>query len=114
MAKGTQLGMAQTVSVFNWISERKDFLEDEGSNYSMLSKQATAELGFKVSTGIIKKALNEAGIEIRMRKGGGSNAEKLIDLCVELVNNGDFNEEFLEDLKTDPETPQRVKDALAE
>lgn len=113
MAKGKALTMGQQVKVYKFIEAQKEKLEEEGSNYKALSEQATLDLGFNVSTGYIKKAIGEAGIEIKLKKSSSKQAyEKLFDLCIELASNGDFKAEFMNDLIDDPEVPQPIKDTF--
>lgn len=107
------MNMQETVSLYNWLAPKKEDLETEGSSATALSMDATAELGFKVTVGSVKKALKAAGINLKVKKNS-SKVSDVIDLAVELARFGEFSDDFVEDLLNDPAVPPVVKKALQE
>lgn len=105
--------VVEVVKLNDWLVANKESLETEGSSFSGLSRLATSELGFRVTTGSIKAGLKAAGIKLKHRKASLKQQNlNLLAIAVELASSGDFTNTFIEELVADPEVPQGVKDVI--
>lgn len=109
------MNMQETVSLYNWLTPKKEELENEGSSATALSAVASAELGFKVTVGSVRQALEASGINMKLKKGGSRvKASEVMDIAIELARFGEFEEEFVTDMLNDSAVPKAIKDALIE
>jgi len=113
-----------SVMVMDWLKDRREFLEIEGSSYSQLSIEATEKFEFTVTTGSIKTMIEALDIQLKkVRVSRSSSAaaaaaesasqiEYLIQIIVNLIQSRDNMGDGIRALHADEDIPADVLKAV--